>query len=130
MKAAFLPLALLIAGSAVVPANAQMMMGGGTRDGAVKQAATRFSEMDGDKDGVVTAADVTTFLARRAEETGRPVSPERAQSMFGNMDLDKDGKVTAQEAGYAAGARFDAMDTNKNGKIDDDERPQRREGGN
>jgi Ca2+-binding EF-hand superfamily protein len=130
MKAAILPLALLIAGVANFPAQAQMMMGGGTRDEVVKQAETRFAEMDANSDGILTSAEVSAFLAKRAEESGRPVSPDRAQAMFDRMDLDKDGKVTAKEASYAAGARFDAMDTNKNGKIDEDERPQRREGGN
>jgi len=119
MKPAPIFVAVLIAGTALVPAHAQQ--GGMTRARAVEEATIRFAAMDSDKDGVVTLAEVTAAAARRAEETGRPMSPERAQRLFDRMDGDKDGKVTLAEAVAAARSRFDGSDANKNGVIDPSE---------
>lgn len=127
MRHAPLLLIALIAAGAVVPANAQQ--GGTTRARAVEQADIRFAGMDTNKDGIVTPEEVTASLAKRAEETGRPMSPERAQGLFASMDVDKDGKVTAEEARIAARNRFDGSDTNKNGVIDPSEEHARPRGG-
>jgi hypothetical protein len=128
MKYAFLPAALIVTSSVAGPAAAQQP--GTTRDKAIEQAGSRFADLDADSNGIVTAAEVSAFVEKRAEESGRPASPERAQRMFDGMDGDKDGKVTVEEARTAAAARFDRADVNKNGLIDADEGMGRgREGG-
>ncbi|MCE7798789.1 EF-hand domain-containing protein [Sphingobium sufflavum] len=121
---------LIAAAVSAIALPAQAQQEGATRARALEQADTRFAGLDADKDGVVTPAEVEASLARRAEESGRPVSPERAKGMFSGMDLDKDGKVTSQEARTAAGNRFDAADANKNGVIDPGEGQERQRGGN
>jgi hypothetical protein len=116
MKYSSFLLTALIASSAVVPAHAQQE--GATRARALEDATARFTAMDADKNGSLTAEEVSAVLAKRAEEMGREASPERAQRMFAGMDANKDGKVTLEEATAAAGTRFDEADTNKNGVID------------
>ncbi|CAN5374817.1 hypothetical protein BH10PSE13_BH10PSE13_23120 [soil metagenome] len=119
MKPASPLLTMLVAGTVLAPAHAQQ--GGMTRARAVEEATIRFAALDVDKDGIVTLAEVTAAAAKRAEETGRPLSPERAQRQFAGMDVDKDGKVALAEAVAAARTRFDGSDANKNGVIDPSE---------
>ncbi|WP_218942962.1 EF-hand domain-containing protein [Sphingomonas sp. R-74633] len=105
-------------------AMAQAGMGfkaGATRDAVVANAAKGFARMDQNGDGAFDATEVTAVLQARATKNGKEFKPAAAAKAISNNDGDGDGKVTLAEFQAAAGKRFDAADTNKNGTIDADE---------
>lgn len=111
---------------ALVPgsANAQMRKGfrvETTRDGAIAAAVKTFKRMDTDANGSIDNAEVTAILQARAEKRGKQFKPRAATRTIKGSDGNGDGIVTLDEFKTAAGARFDAADANKNGKIDADE---------
>ena len=73
-----------------------------SKDEMVSAAATRFDQMDADKDGKLSEAE-------RGGPGGR---------MMARADADGDGFVTKAELTAAAGTRFDRIDANYDGKID------------
>lgn len=66
----------------------------------------RFAEMDSNKDGFVTTAELAAAAG-----------PERAARMIAHLDTDKDGKVSAAELSARMLAMFDAADTNHDGTL-------------
>jgi Ca2+-binding EF-hand superfamily protein len=66
----------------------------------------RFAEMDDNKDGAVTAA-----------ELGGMAGPEAAARIVAGLDTDKDGKVTAAELSTKMLAMFDLADANRDGIL-------------
>lgn len=66
----------------------------------------RFAEMDADKDGFVTAA-----------ELAGAVGPEQAARIVGGLDGNKDGKVSLAELDAVMLAMFDKADANRDGTV-------------
>jgi Ca2+-binding EF-hand superfamily protein len=66
----------------------------------------RFAEMDSNKDGFVTAAELAGVAG-----------PERSARMMERLDSNKDGKVSAAELSARMLAMFDSADTNHDGTL-------------
>jgi len=66
----------------------------------------RFAEMDANKDGFVTAA-----------ELGAAAGPERAAQIVGSLDSNKDGKVSLAELDSMMLGMFDKADSNHDGMV-------------
>jgi Ca2+-binding EF-hand superfamily protein len=66
----------------------------------------RFAEMDSNKDGFVTSAELAGVAG-----------PERAARMIEHLDTDKDGKVSPAELSARMLAMFDAADANHDGTV-------------
>ncbi|MBC9031506.1 ca2+ sensor protein [Sphingomonas sp. JC676] len=81
-----------------------------TREEMLADVDARFAKLDANKDGKVTADERKVF----AEGT-RP-------RMMGRTDANGDGAVTLEEQRAQANKRFDRIDTNHDGKIDQSER--------
>ncbi len=110
----------LMAIAACAPATAQRRsQEPETRDQYIAQQQRRFAQMDANGDGVVTKDELSAQLAKRM---GNAPPPEMVDSLFKRMDVDGDGKATAAEVATAAGAQFDAWDTNKDGTLSPEER--------
>ena len=92
--------------------------GGRDRDGpstlAEMQARSErgFARLDADGDGMVTTAELGDG------EGGR------GARMLERADADNDGRITRAEVRDSAAARFRQMDSNGDGKITEEERPQ------
>lgn len=99
-----------------------------------------FTKMDTDKNGSISRAEFDTHHATRMQggrmagehhkgmkHGGRGDMARMGGRMFAMADANKDGKVTEAEATTAALARFDSVDTDKNGTISDTERQAARE---
>lgn len=82
-----------------------------TRAEVVAEAEARFAAMDSNKDGKVTPEE--REAARAAMRGGRG----GGRGGFG-MRGGGDGVLTREEAVQRAGARFDRIDTNHDGKLD------------
>jgi hypothetical protein len=96
----------------LAPGPALAQKAGTTRDQFVGRAAAQFQKLDADKDGKVTADELTAGGKAK-----------RAQRMMKQDDTNGDGILTVDEMTAAAGARFDKRDANHNGTIDADEAP-------
>jgi Ca2+-binding EF-hand superfamily protein len=81
--------------------------GATSREEMLTASATRFAQLDTNKDGKLSEAE------RSAGPGGR---------MLGRADSDGDGSVSLDEMKASATARFDRLDTSKDGKIDAAER--------
>jgi hypothetical protein len=66
----------------------------------------RFAEMDSNKDGFVTAAELAGVAG-----------PERAGRMIERLDSNKDGKVSAAELSARMLTMFDSADANHDGTL-------------
>ncbi len=77
-------------------------------------AGKAFERLDSNKDGGVSLAELTA-AAPNLKIAG-------ADEFMQRFDADKNGKVTAAEYPRAALAAFDRADSNKDGKISDQER--------
>lgn len=92
------------------------------RDGLVTpqehadNARRLFETMDGDRDGRVTASEMT---AAHEKVTGKPAQPGDLTSAekIAAIDTDKDGVLTAQEHADGSVSMFGKMDTDKDGKL-------------
>ena len=83
---------------------------------AMQQRSERgFDRLDVNGDDVVTTAE----LDAAAESGGR------SGRMLSRADANGDGRITRAEVRAMAAERFDRMDTNGDGTISDDERPNR-----
>jgi EF hand len=89
--------------SVVAPASAPETV---TRAQIEQTNKERFAEMDSNKDGFVTTAELAVAAG-----------PERAARMIARLDTDKDGKVSAAELSARMLAMFDAADTNHDGTL-------------
>lgn len=102
-----------------------------------------FTKMDTDKNGSISRAEFDTHHAGMMHSGHRGRGDHQAMKsghggrhgdmgrmggrMFAMADANKDGKVTEAEATSAALARFDSVDTDRNGTISDAERQAARE---
>jgi Ca2+-binding EF-hand superfamily protein len=66
----------------------------------------RFAEMDSNKDGFVTSAELAVAAG-----------PERAARMLERLDSNKDGKVSPAELSARMLAMFDSADANHDGVV-------------
>lgn len=82
-----------------------------TRDEMLADVDARFAQLDANKDGKITGDE------RKAVAGGR-----MGGRMMGRADADGDGAITLDEQRAQANKRFDRIDTNHDGKIDQAER--------
>ncbi len=101
-----------------------MMRADTNRDGSITRAEmiadaeARFAAMDGDRNGSVTAEERDAAReAMRAQRRGRAAGDAPRGGGYG-MRGDPDGVLTRAEAVQRAGARFDRLDTDRNGTLD------------
>lgn len=80
-------------------------------------AVASLRKLDKNKDGQITREEIGGAGASRP---GRPESGAR-QPLFGSLDKDGDGKISKEEAPERMKERFDRMDLNSDGFIDEEE---------
>jgi EF hand len=112
-------LAVAVAGLAAV-AGVALAQGPGAGPGRGMEPATvaemtqraqeHAAEMDLDRDGFITAAEVRSFREQQRAA--------RAAEKFARMDTNKDGKVSIAEFTTEHTARIQAMDANGDGTIE------------
>ena len=96
-----------------------------SKDEILADVDARFAKMDANHDGKITPEERKAFEdARRAEMEARraQMHPGGPGGRMGRMDANGDGVVTLDEERARATERFDRMDTNHDGKIDQSER--------
>lgn len=102
-----------------------------TRAEATAQVQARFNALDTDRNGQISAAEMSTArearLQKRAERRaakGKEASdrPMRGGRIGKRIDTNGDGQISLAEMTAQAMARFDRMDANKDGTIDAAER--------
>lgn len=133
----------LIAGATAVPALAQGPGGHGgfggyggmimrydaDQDGVVTQSefntarAASFSETDANHDGALSRDEIQAFHRAHREARREAGGPRR--DPMSRADANNDGRVTREEFLAGPAAMFDRMDTNNDGVLSADERPQR-----
>lgn len=109
-----------------IPYGGGLMRADTNRDGAITRAEmladadARFVAMDTDKDGKVTAAerDAARAAMRAQRRNGNGGGPRGGGGFGMRGDPDGDGALTRAEAAQRAGARFDRLDTNRDGRLD------------
>ncbi len=105
------------------------------------RSTAHFEQMDANKDGNLTQAEVDAFRAERAtamDSNGDGVvtfeeakaarqakREERARARFMRQDANGDGVVTVDEIGSRADQMFERLDSNADGVISADELPKR-----
>jgi len=77
---------------------------------SVKQRS-RFTQLDGDKNGQVTLAEYT------ADVQSKPDKLAKETSKFISLDKDQDGNLTAEEFEAPRRQQFDQMDANCDGQM-------------
>lgn len=129
---------LIFAGLCAVPALAGEAQAP-QMDLKVSPARPAFSDIDTNKDGVVSQAEFDAFRppAPDGDRQGPPPGGRRGHPPHGDgphgpppfagrdlkrLDTDGDGKVSLEEFIAPAKARFSEMDTNKDGFLDENER--------
>lgn len=102
-----------------------------TKEEMLAGVAARFEKADANKDGKITADEAKRpdkgMRGRWAKRAERRMGPGMHGRMRGNADADGDGAVTLAEQQAVAIRRFDMVDANKDGKIDQAERTSVRE---
>lgn len=90
-----------------------------------------FESMDANKDGTLTREEFEAFALKGCaplppqdrSAKGRRALPDDEAKGPQALDSDKDGRISWVEFSAPLKARFEAVDANKNGFIDSDERP-------
>ena len=99
---------------------------------------------DADKDGALTKEEITTGLTKKVTDNDKDgdgaltleefkaewekMTQERMVRAYQRMDRDGNGKVTTEELTEQADRMFERGDRNNDGKIDSNDRPQKRMG--
>jgi|GEM_PF-1046864 len=127
--------AILLAGAVALPVLARSEAPARPVAGP-PPGAPSFEAIDTNGDGKITPEEFAAFREARCPPDpgkhgegkdgkggGKRPGPERGPGMPGpeGLDTDKDGKLSWAEFSAPARARFDALDTNKNGFIEKDE---------
>ena len=124
-------------GTAVIVPSLAIAHGDGAKDGKrAEYMEMRFQQMDADKDGKITAAEIESFHAARfaaADANGNgklsleemdAARAEQRQERFGRMiaklDKDGDGQLSAEEMPMR-GERMMKLDTDGDGAVSLDE---------
>ncbi|MGN6209374.1 EF-hand domain-containing protein [Asticcacaulis sp.] len=121
-------LSLALAGICALPALADGT-DAQTTDGPARPA---FSDIDTNKDGVISQAEFDAFRPKRPDgdhwrgrEHGGPHGREGAMPFHGpdlkRLDTDKDGRISLEEFSAPMKAHFARMDANKDGYLDENE---------
>lgn len=141
MTAKLFALALLVPAPLLAQAGAQSI----SRATFEAKIGSEFGEMDGNKDGTLSKAEVESWQTRTAatiatarnkaifarldaDKNGSLSAAEFARlgpapvkanpdPLMAQMDKDKDGKVTKAEHSAAGSARFTQLDGNKDGTL-------------
>lgn len=99
--------------------------------GRAKFRAAMLQRFDTDKDGQLSQTEREAMRAAMPHRGGKGGWHHGRGGRHGGgltrMDTNKDGVITRQEAIAAATARFDRLDLNKDGKIDQAERAKHHE---
>jgi Ca2+-binding EF-hand superfamily protein len=113
------------------------------KDGVIDQTefqASRdkwFANLDGDKDGFVSADELKAFgdkmhaewAKKHADQADKPDANKKhgdfSQRILKRVDSDKDGKISKAEFDAEGTKLFAKLDENSDGKIASDEMPQR-----
>lgn len=85
-------------------------------------AEVRFARIDANKDGTIEAGERPGFREKRG---GKRLGM-RGHRMAMMADANRDGAISRTEYDAAAAQRFARLDTNRDGKLDRNDRPQHR----
>lgn len=105
-----------------------------TLAGVQERSDRMFDRIDGNRDGVLSAAEYQAAGSGRADASDAGGDDDRGRDRAGKADkaltradANHDGWVTREEARAVAVRRFERMDKNGDGVVGDDERPRRRD---
>lgn len=87
-----------------------------TRDAFVEKSGAQFDKLDANGDGIITQAEVEAAFADKSERWAKA-----SKRHFAKMDVNNEGQVSRDAALAQATARFDAMDTDGNSELSQDE---------
>lgn len=87
-------------------------------------AEARFARVDADKDGAIEAGEGRRGFREGSKREGRWFGM-RGHRMAMLADANRDGAISRAEFDAAAAQRFARLDTNRDGKLDRADRPQR-----
>ena len=94
-----------------------------TKDAFITEAKRRFAEMDLNNDGKITDDDLPPMMRGRGilKKTDGPMVPGRMSGMLRDLrqaDVSPDGAITLDAYVAAQTKRFDSLDRNKDGIVD------------
>ena len=112
---------LIAIGALAASGSALALKEGLTRDQAIAASNKKFGQMDTDKSGKVSAAEMSAFMNKSAAKKGEVLDQAKVDRRMKRLDTDGDGSVTAAELLVEELEKFDKADANKNGKIDANE---------
>ncbi|NOQ34291.1 MAG: hypothetical protein GQ569_00155 [Methylococcaceae bacterium] len=81
----------------------------------IKQAEAKFAELDIDKDGKLSAYEISG--SKKNKKADKPKAPE----LFPNIDADKNGKISDEEKNAAFERLFGRLDQNKDQIVTQEE---------
>ena len=101
-------------------------MGGGmmlprTADAVAPWSARMFARLDANQDASITGNE----LAILANPTVAAMGGSRMRAMIVQSDANRDSRISAEELSAGAQRMFNRMDVNSDGRLADDELPQR-----
>jgi hypothetical protein len=96
-----------------------------TKSEMVADSDARFAKLDVNKDGKISADERQAVKERRSERGGKRIGRRggaMGERMLGRIDTDKDGMISLEEQRVQATRRFDRVDANHDGRLDQAER--------
>ena len=91
-----------------------------TKDEAPEQLRGRFSQADQNQDGFVNKAEIVALVGQQ-NQGGNRGNRQQILSQLIDQDKNGDGKISLEEAPDPVRQRFEQMDANKDGFIDQSE---------